>query len=92
MFFLAIISFFIFAISGIQLVAGGYVIAGVPVLAVSGVVPLLSSFWSSRRYKKHSGGEESGDDGCSICDSCECLDNIGDLSCFDLGDCDCGCD
>lgn len=80
MFFLTIISFFVFVISGIQLVAGGYLIAGIPALAISGAVPMFSSFWSKRRQKHqaHSGSKKK-----SKWDICDCLD---------LGDCGCGCD
>lgn len=76
MFFLAIMSFFVFAISGVQLVSGGYLIAGVPALVISGIVPVLSSLWTkkinSEDYKKMKHKFH-------ICD------------CLDLGKC-CDCD
>jgi hypothetical protein len=81
LFFIILISFFVFAISGLQLVAGGYVLAGVPALVVSGIVPLLSSFLNKRWNKSHShGGEKKKKSKWDICD------------CLDLGDCGCGCD
>jgi hypothetical protein len=80
LFFLALISFFVFAISGIQLVAGGYLLVGIPALAVSGAVPLFSSFWSKRRQKQQAHNEHKKKRKWDICD---CLDSDG---------CGCGCD
>jgi hypothetical protein len=81
LFFLTIITFFILSISGLQLVAGGYVVAGVPALIISGIVPVFSSFWSKRRQRKqqhHDGSKKK-----SKWDICDC---------FDAADCGCGCD
>jgi hypothetical protein len=65
-----------------QLVAGGYLAAGVPALLVSGAVPLFSSFWSKRRkkHKHHSEGSKKKHSRWDICDS------------LDLCDCGCDCD
>jgi hypothetical protein len=79
LFVLTIIGFFVFAISGVQLLSGGYIVAGVPALVASGIIPLLSSFWSKRRQKNSSDGHKKK----SKWDICDCLD---------LGDCGCGCD
>ncbi|MCH5586536.1 hypothetical protein MK805_16480 [Shimazuella sp. AN120528] len=80
MFILTIISFFIFALSGLQLVTGGYILAGIPTLAVSGIVPVFISFWRDRRRKKHkhkhSKAGEAVENTCDTCDFCS----------------DCGCD
>jgi hypothetical protein len=67
-------SFFIFAISGVQLVSGGYLLAGIPALAVSGIVPVLSSFWSSQQsYSSEDGWNDgSQDDGCCDIGGCGC--------------------
>ncbi|WP_028777261.1 hypothetical protein [Shimazuella kribbensis] len=65
MFLLSIMSFFIFAISGVQLVSGGYLLVGIPTLVVSGLVPILSSFWSSQQNYSSDGSwnDGSSDDG-----------------------------
>jgi hypothetical protein len=73
MFLLALISFFVFAISGIQLVAGGYLLAGIPALAVSGVAPMLITSWQDKiRQKRQKSRSKSRSDCC-------------DLDCCDLG-------
>lgn len=72
--FFSLLYVFYLCVSGVQLVAGRYLAAGVPALFISGVVPLLSSFWNSHRAKKHHHEDESEKDGSSICESCECLD------------------
>jgi hypothetical protein len=67
-------SFFIFAISGVQLVSGGYLLAGIPALVVSGVVPVLSSLWSSQQSysSDDSWNDGSQDDGCCDIGGCGC--------------------
>ncbi|WP_028777315.1 hypothetical protein [Shimazuella kribbensis] len=73
MFLLSIMSFFIFAISGIQLVSGGYLLTGIPALVVSGAVPVLSSLWSSQQsYSSDSWDDGSSDDGCCDIGGCGC--------------------
>ncbi|WP_028778636.1 hypothetical protein [Shimazuella kribbensis] len=74
MFLLSIMSFFIFAISGVQLVSGGYLLAGIPALVVSGVVPVLSSLWSSQQSysSDDSWNDGSKDDGCCDIGGCGC--------------------
>ncbi|MXQ54738.1 hypothetical protein [Shimazuella alba] len=87
MFFLTIMSFFIFAISGVQLVSGNYLLVGIPALVVSGMVPVLSSILSNRRtpsYNSDDGWDDAAWDDPSWYDD----DNRG--SC-DPGGCGCGC-
>jgi len=70
-------SFFVFAISGIQLVSGGYLLAGVPALVVSGIVPVLSSLWTK---KIHSEDHKKMKHKFHVCD------------CLELSKCGCDCD
>jgi hypothetical protein len=86
LFFLSIMSFFIFAISGVQLVSGGYLLVGIPSLVVSGMVPVLSSLLGNRRtsiYKNDGGWEDAAWDDPAYYDD----DNRGACD-----DCGCGCD
>ncbi len=67
MFFISVISFFIFAISGIQLLLGGYLFAGIPALFISGAIPSFATFLNKLRpqyvnqdeTKKHTGSSDS---------------------------------
>lgn len=74
LFLLSIMSFFIFAISGIQLISGGYLLAGIPVIVVSGAVPVLSSLWSSQQTYSNDDSWHDGsqDDGCCDVGGCGC--------------------
>jgi hypothetical protein len=66
-------SFFIFAISGVQLVSGGYLLVGIPTLVVSGAVPVLSSLWTSQQsYNDSDWDSGSSDSGCCDTGGCGC--------------------
>ncbi|WP_240873184.1 hypothetical protein [Shimazuella soli] len=66
-------SFFIFAISGVQLISGGYLLVGIPALVVSGVVPVLSSLWSGPSLNSYgSDGSWDDDGGCCDAQGCGC--------------------
>ncbi len=49
LFFISVISFFIFAISDIQLLLGGYLFAGIPALFISGAIPSFATFSNKLR-------------------------------------------
>ena len=76
MFLLTIISFFIFSLSGLQLVAGGYMLAGIPTLAISSIIPVFVSFWRDRYRKKHKRKQnktgEAVESTCDFCSDCGC--------------------
>jgi hypothetical protein len=72
MFLFALICFFVLAISGIQLIAGGLLIAGIPVLAVSGITSLFIISWQDKiRQRKQKRSSSSRFDCCDV-DCCDC--------------------